>query len=113
MAANLRSFLKQQRRKVDEVIAPHQRVMQPRRLHLCHRHTFRFQEGNHLAVGIDQAILGAAGDPEQLQVGRLWVEPGKLVLLVEVVYRRREAADPCEFVGIVQAGVERLQSAHR
>lgn len=106
------SFLKEQRRKVDEVVTPDQRDVQPRRLHLRDRHPLRLQKCDHLAVGLNQTIIGAAGNPEQLEVGRLWVKRGKLVLVIEIVDRRGEATDPGEFIGIVQAGVERLKPAH-
>src|SRR5215469_10821980 len=79
--------LKQQRSKVNEVVTPDLRNVQPRRLDLCHRHPLRLQKCNHLAVRLDQIVLSAARDPEQLQVGRLRVKSCELMFVVEIVDR--------------------------
>ena len=70
-------FLKEQRRKVDEVVAPHQRDMQPRRLDLRFRHPFCLEKGDRPAVGIDQAILALMAERQAYvaEAGRFKRDP--------------------------------------
>jgi len=97
---------------VDEVVAPDEGDVEAWGFDLCDGETFFFEEGDEFAVGLDESVFGAAGDPEELEVGGGGVECGELVHVVEVVDGGGEAANPGEFVGVVEAGVEGFQASH-
>src|SRR6185437_1485910 len=75
------------------------------------RHVVFFQISMHALADVDQAILVAAGDPQQLELLGLVRVRQKLLRRLRI-WRRRETADPCESIDVCQAKVQRLSAAH-
>ena len=77
---------------------------------------FCFEVGDELAVGFEEAVLGAAGDPEEAEVRCLCGvgrgEHGKLGCRIEEVDGGAEAADGGELPGVIKADLQALEATH-
>ena len=67
-------FCEEERGEVGEVVAPDHPVVHAGGFDDGDGHVFRLEKGDEVAVGLEQVVFGAAGDPEELEVGGLGVE---------------------------------------
>ena len=71
----------------------------------------------NLATAFEQPVLGAAADPEQLQLPIHFSRVTQCAVVggfdVEISQSAAERADPGELVEMSQAGAHRLAAAHR
>ena len=72
-------------------------------------HSPALQPFAQVAIDHDQMIIGAAGDPEQMQLRiGLGVSRRKILLKILGNAAGTESTDPGEFIEVVQAGEERF-----
>ncbi len=103
--------LEEERGEVDEVVAPDHPGVHAGGFDGGDGHVFGFEEGDELAVGFEEMVFGAAGDPEELEVGGFGVEGGEAGP-VDAGGGGGEADDVGELIGVVEAGGEGLEAAH-
>ena len=65
--------------QLDQVLAPGEPGVHAGSFEESNGHAAGLEEGDETAVGGEQAILDAAGDPEQAQVGLLGIEGAELL----------------------------------
>uniref|UniRef100_E6PZ47 Uncharacterized protein n=1 Tax=mine drainage metagenome TaxID=410659 RepID=E6PZ47_9ZZZZ len=111
--------LKQQRRKIYEIIAPYHPGVHSGRFDRHHGNVLRLDPGDQSPVTGDEAILGAAGDPQQAQrsgAGPFGTRPldeqRKFPGIVRAHPAGTEGPDPAEGVEMVQPSQKRLGTAH-
>src|SRR5438094_5470710 len=105
---------KEQRRERREIPPPDHPGVHAGRLDVGVVNALGIEPGAELAIRLNQAILGTAGNPEQAELGvgaraELW-ELGAKFLAKPA---RAEGAHVGEMVERGQAGVKRLPAAHR
>jgi hypothetical protein len=96
---------------LDEVLAPDESGVATGRLDRSDGHVFGFEEGDKFAIGRDEVVAGAAGYPEETEVGGLWVEGGKGLFCVKLLDGGAESEDVRELVGVGEADSETLEAA--
>src|SRR4029077_9963146 len=72
-------FLKQQRCEVRQIIAPHHPRVPARRFNSCHWNVSTLEPRDEIAVPCDEVIFLSAGNPEQVQTGRISAQRSKLI----------------------------------
>src|SRR5262249_42474068 len=113
-SSSLPSLLEEQGRELRQVAAPDHPGVGAGRLDVREADAFGREPLLQLAVRVDEAILGAAGDPEQAQLlVRAGTELGKNGIELLAQAAGTEGADPGEAVQGVQADEERFGAAHR
>ena len=78
-----------------------------------HINAFFFQERDNLPIGGNEAVFGAAGDPDEMLLGiRFGVHLRKIRSEVVAEAAGAETNDPRKFVGTVQAREKRFRTSH-
>ena len=72
----------------------------------------RFEVSGEGLIGLEQAVVNAAGDPQQMQVRELRRERAELRGEIDEVHGRAEAADIGELVRVGEADGEGFETAH-
>src|ERR1035437_988862 len=83
-----------QRRKRKQVIAPDNKRVCSRSFNRSDGEALLLCPGRECPIGGDQAVVRAAGDPEQPQICLLCIESREMGVVVRSRNRRTHAADP-------------------
>ena len=106
-------LLEQERSEMNQVVAPDEPGVEAGSLNLRDRHLLCLEVLDEFAVGFDEIVFRAAGDPEKAKIGCLRVQRRQLLSVIEIVDRRTKAADPGELAGVGEADFEAFQATHR